>query len=163
MCFWAIFLYSSIKFCLTVSCLFSRTFPFWSLRTSCFFQCFKRPRASTTKRLHKLITITTTQVVDTKDTANNNSPFQEYVHPGDHTQPTYEMTPGFKPFTVYLADIFRKAVNMNRGLFCMSMRDRWTSDVQGGSPQGLPSSKWRFSKPSSRLFFSLVLANVLVI
>ena len=51
----------------------------------------------------------------------------------------------------------------NRGLFCMSMRDRWTSDVHGGSPQGLPSSKWRVSKPSSRLFFSLVLANVLVI
>ena len=24
---------------------------------------------------------------------------QDYVHPEDHTQPTYEMTPGFKPFT----------------------------------------------------------------
>ena len=36
----------------------------------------------------------------------------------------------------------------NRGLFCMSMRDRWTSDVHGGSPQGLPSSKWRVSKLS---------------
>ena len=22
---------------------------------------------------------------------------QDYVHPGDHIQPTYEMTPGFKP------------------------------------------------------------------
>ena len=36
----------------------------------------------------------------------------------------------------------------NRGLFCMNMRDRWTSDVHGGSPQGLPSSKWRVSKLS---------------
>ena len=36
----------------------------------------------------------------------------------------------------------------NRGLFCMKMRDRWTSDVHGGSPQGLPSSKWRVSKLS---------------
>ena len=31
--------------------------------------------------------------------ANNNSPIQDYVHPDDHTQPTYEMTPGLKPFT----------------------------------------------------------------
>ena len=27
------------------------------------------------------------------------SPFQEYVHPDDHTQPDYELTPGFKPLT----------------------------------------------------------------
>ena len=42
--------------------------------------------------------MTTTQVVETSDTVNN-SPIQDYVHPDDHTQPTYEMTPGFKPFT----------------------------------------------------------------
>ena len=30
---------------------------------------------------------------------NNNSPVQDYVHLDDYTQPTYEMTPGFKPFT----------------------------------------------------------------
>ena len=29
----------------------------------------------------------------------NNSPIQDYVHPDDHTQPAYEMTPGVKPFT----------------------------------------------------------------
>ena len=34
-------------------------------------------------------------------TVNNNSPTQDYVHPDDQTQPTFEMTPGFKPFTVY--------------------------------------------------------------
>ena len=32
--------------------------------------------------------------------AVNNSPIQDYVHPDDHTQRTYEMTPGFKPFTI---------------------------------------------------------------
>ena len=32
-------------------------------------------------------------------TVNNNSPIQDYVHPDDQTQPTLEMTPGFKPFT----------------------------------------------------------------
>ena len=43
--------------------------------------------------------MTTAQVVETSVTVNNNSPIQDYVHPDDHTQRTYEMTPGFKPFT----------------------------------------------------------------
>ena len=34
-------------------------------------------------------------------TVNNDSPIHEdYDHPDDQTQPTFEMTPGFKPFTV---------------------------------------------------------------
>ena len=32
-------------------------------------------------------------------TVNNNSPIRDYVHPDYQTQPTFEMTPGFKPFT----------------------------------------------------------------
>ena len=46
--------------------------------------------------------MTTTQVVETSVTVNNNSPIQDYVHPDDQTQPTFEITPGFKPFTVIL-------------------------------------------------------------
>ena len=42
--------------------------------------------------------MTTAQVVETSVTVNN-SPIQDYVHPDDQTQPTLEMTPGFKPFT----------------------------------------------------------------
>ena len=34
-------------------------------------------------------------------TVNNNSPIQDYVHLDDQTQP-FEMTPGFKPFTLLL-------------------------------------------------------------
>ena len=41
--------------------------------------------------------MTTAQVVETPVTVNNNSPIQDYVHPNDHDQPTYEMTPGLKP------------------------------------------------------------------
>ena len=37
----------------------------------------------------------TAQVVETSVTVN----IQDYVHPDKHTQPTYEMTPGFKSFT----------------------------------------------------------------
>ena len=28
-----------------------------------------------------------------------NSPSQDYTRPDDHNLPTYDMTPGFKPFT----------------------------------------------------------------
>ena len=44
--------------------------------------------------------MTTAQVVETSITVNNNSPIQDYVHPDDQTQPSFEMTPGFKPFTL---------------------------------------------------------------
>ena len=43
--------------------------------------------------------MTTAQVVETSVTVNNISPIQDYFHPDNQTQPTYEMTPGFKPFT----------------------------------------------------------------
>ena len=43
--------------------------------------------------------MTTAQDVETSVTVNNNSPIQGYIHPDDQTQPTHEMTPGFKPFT----------------------------------------------------------------
>ena len=46
--------------------------------------------------------MTTAQVVETSVTLNNNSPIQDYVHPDHQTQPTFEMTPGFKPFTLLL-------------------------------------------------------------
>ena len=44
--------------------------------------------------------MTTEQVVETSVTVNNKSTIQDYVHPDDQTQPTFEMTPGLKPFTV---------------------------------------------------------------
>ena len=39
-------------------------------------------------------------------TVNNNSPILDYVYLDDHTYPTYEKTPGFKPFTVYLLILY---------------------------------------------------------
>ena len=44
--------------------------------------------------------VTTTQVVKTSVTVHNNSPIQDYVHPDDHAQPTYEMTHGLKHFII---------------------------------------------------------------
>jgi len=34
------------------------------------------------------------------ETSLNVSPSQDYTHLDDHTSPTYDMNPGFKPFTV---------------------------------------------------------------
>ena len=50
-------------------------------------------------RLTLTLKMTTAQVVKTSVTVNN-SPIQDYVHSDDQTQPTFEMTPGFKPFKV---------------------------------------------------------------
>ena len=58
--------------------------------------------------------MTTTQVVETSVTVNNNSPIQDYVHPDDHTQPTYEMILGFKPFTVQ--NTIKRYKNNGKGL-----------------------------------------------
>ena len=44
--------------------------------------------------------MTVAKVDETSVTVNNNSPIQDYVHPDDEPQASFEMTPGFKPFTV---------------------------------------------------------------
>ena len=60
-------------------------------------------------KLTLTLKMTTAQVVETSVSVNNNSPIQDYVHPDDQTQlqPTFEMTPGFKPFTVSLCLIIK--------------------------------------------------------
>ena len=42
--------------------------------------------------------MTTAQVVKTSVTVNNNSPIQDYVHPDDQTQPTFEIEKKAKKF-----------------------------------------------------------------
>ena len=53
-------------------------------------------------QLNLTLKMTTAQVVETSVTVNYNSPIQDYVHLDDHTQPTYEMTSGFKILTVFI-------------------------------------------------------------
>ena len=53
-------------------------------------------------QLTLVLKMTTALVVETSVTVNNNSPIQDYIHPGDHTQLTLEMTLGFTPFTVLI-------------------------------------------------------------
>ena len=44
--------------------------------------------------------MTSAQVVETSVKVTSNSPSQDYTHPDDHNLLTYDMTPGFKPFTI---------------------------------------------------------------
>ena len=54
-------------------------------------------------------------------TVNNNSPIQDYVHPEDQTQPTFEMTPGFKPFTVHL-NSNKPMLRIPGKIYCIHLR-----------------------------------------
>ena len=49
-------------------------------------------------QLTMTLKMTTAQVVETLVTVKNNGSIQDFVHPDDYTQPTYEITPGFKNF-----------------------------------------------------------------
>ena len=45
--------------------------------------------------------MTSAQVVETSVKVTPNSPSQDYSHPDDNNLRTYDMTAGFKPFTVF--------------------------------------------------------------
>ena len=64
--------------------------------------------------------VTTTQVVETSVSVNNNSPIQDCVHPDDQTQPTYEMTPGFKSFIeeLYVSKKVEENARASEGKSC---------------------------------------------
>ena len=49
---------------------------------------------------------TSAQVVEASVNVASNSPSQDYTHPDDHNLPNYDMTPGFKPFTVLNLSVF---------------------------------------------------------
>ena len=47
----------------------------------------------------RALMMTSVQVVETSVNVTINCPSQDCTHPDDHTSPTYDMTPEFKPFT----------------------------------------------------------------
>ena len=46
--------------------------------------------------------LTSAQAVETSVKVTPNSPSQDYIYPDDHNLHTCDMTPVFKPFTVFL-------------------------------------------------------------
>jgi len=55
--------------------------------------------------------MTSVQVVETSVNVTSNSPSQDYTYPDDHNLPNYDMTPGFKPFTIFFLRLF-SIINM---------------------------------------------------
>ena len=64
------------------------------------------------------------QVVETSVNVISNSPSQDYTHPDNRTLLNYDMTPGFKPFTIL---IFRKKL---RFLYDLNPR-RFMDEAKG--------------------------------
>ena len=62
-----------------------------------------------TNTIHLTLKMTSAQVVETSVT--NNSSFQNYTHPDDHTIRTTD-TPGFKPFTIFSVVCARLSVSV---------------------------------------------------
>ena len=71
----------------------------------------------------------TTAVVEAQVTVNNNSPIQDYVHPDDQTQPTFEMTPRFKPFTAIFS---LPDINATLGMLPSRRYEMWLDSVSVG-------------------------------
>ena len=64
--------------------------------------------------------MTSAQVVETSVIVNNNSSFQNYTNPDDHTQQTTH-TPGFEPFTVNVIPLIELLMMMMMMMMMMIM------------------------------------------
>ena len=87
-------------------------------------------------------------------TSRDNSPIQDYFYPDDQTQPTFEMTPGFKPFTENIQE-FRSDGAWNVS-FCTLFGKAQKLSVcyklvkcYGNSPDKFKDKKYSFSCFSS--------------
>ena len=52
--------------------------------------------------IYLILKMTSALVVETSVNVTSNSPSQDYTQPDDHNLRTYDMTPGFKTFTVFI-------------------------------------------------------------
>ena len=72
--------------------------------------------------------MTSLQVVETSVKVTTNSPSQDYPHPDDHNFRTYDMTPGFKPFTIILNAVFRVFTFLTHKIRSWSLKLKGTTD-----------------------------------
>ena len=70
--------------------------------------------------------MTPAQVVKTSVNVTLNSPSQDYTHPDDHNLPNYDMTPGFKPFTVLREKTYKDIMNPFLGSFADNTSGHFT-------------------------------------
>ena len=65
--------------------------------------------------------MTTAQVVETPVTVNKNSPIEDYVHPEDHTQPTYVSNLSFLT-AACLAQLGERGSSLRKHPFLLALR-----------------------------------------
>ena len=77
--------------------------------------------------------MTFAQVVETPVNVISNSPSQDYTHPDDHNLRTYDMTSGFKPFTISKVkyEIFFRMTFLHRNVFLPVLTFPRLSYLQG--------------------------------
>ena len=108
-------------------------------------------------QLTLILKMTTAQVVETSVTVNNNSPIQDYVHPDDQTQPTFEVTPGFKPFIIeYLIVLLETECDQSYPFFAFQFSD--LLDLEE-SPKGTRSHANKVMERARKLFGTLGARN----
>ena len=67
--------------------------------------------------------ITSAQVVETSVNVILNSPSQDYTHSDDRTSLNYDMTPGFKPFTILVPITFHFIYQIVPNSLLVSLKD----------------------------------------
>ena len=86
--------------------------------------------------IHLTLTLkmTTAQDVETSVTVSNKGPIQNYDHPYDQSLPTFEMTPGFKPFTTAKIYIYYPPTCDQAFLFAHGTLNSGALDARSGTP-----------------------------
>ena len=83
---------------------------------------------------HMTLKMTSAQIVETSVNVISNSPPQDYTHPDDRTLLNYDMTPGFKPFTILIIFRRNKAVTWKGVTFnwqSATFFDHWPIKILG--------------------------------
>ena len=101
--------------------------------------------------------MTTARVIETSVTVNNNSPIRDYVHPDDQTQPTFELTPGFKPFIIeYFIVLLETECDQSYPFFAFQFSDLLNSE---DSPKGTERHAKKVMERARKLFGTLGASN----
>ena len=67
--------------------------------------------------------MTSAQVVETLVNVISNSPSQDYTHPDDRTL-LYDMTPGFKPFTILFYVCYHQQHDKGKHCICHTCKEK---------------------------------------
>ena len=100
--------------------------------------------------------MTTAQVVETPVTVNNNSPIQDYVHPDDQTQPTFEMCIICNISSRFFKSLYRESSLVPR----RSLLTRCPREVWERAGERTPSQYWQNTPDFSAILPLVTFYNI---